>query len=390
MKPTRRFTLACLLLACCLVHADVPSAKEIDALIAQLGDDSGAKRRAAAKKLEAIGEPALPALRKAETAHRDIDVRLRAGLVVSAIERTFWNEIRHFDSIDDAVPTLAVSPDGKRLVSGGWKEKGEYVFRLWDLESGKELKKFEGHKNATICLTFAADGKRVLSGSFDGTCRLWDVEKGKELTTLKDPGRGMGWCQSVAFLPDGKHAVVGGVGGAWLSNLDDGGVVRCFFTTGTTVDGIAVSRDGKRLIVGRLDHAASILDVKTADVLHTLNGHTERVSAVAFAPDGKHVATCSDDKTVRLWDAETGKEVQCFTDHTDKVLTVAFSPDGKLLLTASHDGTARLLGVETGKELHSYRGHKGKVLCAVFTPDGKRVLTSGDDRTIRVWPIYRR
>src|SRR5262245_46428223 len=53
-------------------------------LIRQLGDDEFARREAASKELDAIGEPALDALRKA-TSHSDLEVRRRAQRVLAVV-----------------------------------------------------------------------------------------------------------------------------------------------------------------------------------------------------------------------------------------------------------------------------------------------------------------
>ena len=41
--------------------------------------------------------------------------------------------------------------------------------------SGEELRVFEGHENAVTSVAFSPDGERVVSGSWDDTLRLWQV-----------------------------------------------------------------------------------------------------------------------------------------------------------------------------------------------------------------------
>ena len=59
-------------------------AERIAAVIKQLGDDEFAKRETASKELEALGEPALPALRKARLSD-DAEIRRRAEEAIRAI-----------------------------------------------------------------------------------------------------------------------------------------------------------------------------------------------------------------------------------------------------------------------------------------------------------------
>jgi uncharacterized protein (TIGR03067 family) len=58
---------------------------KIARLIQQLGDDAFRKREAASKELDAIGEPALVALRKAAASSDDAEIRRRAERISEAI-----------------------------------------------------------------------------------------------------------------------------------------------------------------------------------------------------------------------------------------------------------------------------------------------------------------
>ena len=79
---------------------------------------------------------------------------------------------------EDYVNSVAYSPDETMAISGGRDDK---LLILWDLATGKELRRFEGHGDRIRMVTFLPDGKRVLSASEDGTlmsvgCQLRDTE----------------------------------------------------------------------------------------------------------------------------------------------------------------------------------------------------------------------
>jgi WD40 repeat protein/predicted Ser/Thr protein kinase len=68
------------------------------------------------------------------------------------------------------VRSVAFSPNGRRALSGAGAR-----LRLWDVESGQELRCFLGHRDAVWSVAFSPDGCRALSGSYDASIRLWHV-----------------------------------------------------------------------------------------------------------------------------------------------------------------------------------------------------------------------
>ena len=82
------------------------------------------------------------------------------------------------------VNCLVVTSDGQRCLSGsgpdweivwGYPEsmKPDNTVRLWDLATGKELARFEGHTKGVYCLAVSQDRKWAVSASADNTVRLW-------------------------------------------------------------------------------------------------------------------------------------------------------------------------------------------------------------------------
>jgi WD40 repeat protein len=62
---------------------------------------------------------------------------------------------------------VAVSPDGKRIVSGSHDKTA----KVWDAATGQETLTLKGHTNPVTSVAVSADGKRIVSGSEDQGAR---------------------------------------------------------------------------------------------------------------------------------------------------------------------------------------------------------------------------
>jgi WD40 repeat protein len=56
---------------------------------------------------------------------------------------------------------------------------------MWDAESGQEMRSFKGHASLLQSVALSPDGQRLVTGSRDFTVKVWDVESGEELLMLK-------------------------------------------------------------------------------------------------------------------------------------------------------------------------------------------------------------
>jgi hypothetical protein len=326
---------------------DTGDEKAIRGLVAQLGDESFAKRDAAEKRLLAIGTPALAPLRKAAKDGASLETRTRAADLVRAIGKSLVLEVRRFEGHAEEPQRMAtrvvVSPDGRRAVSSG-----SGMLRQWDLDSGQQLLAFGpiAAPNYWV-MRLSTDGKRVLAGGHDNNARIFDLATGKQLQEF--------------------------VGHTAL------------------LTGAALLPDGKRAITAAYDRSIRVWDAQTGKEIRILEKTGQMVRCLAVAPDGKTLAAADFPSTserggkVRLWDSDTGKLIRTMDGNTTAINTVSFSPDGKTVL----DGTLRLWEVASGKELKPFKDRPEGVRYAVFTPDGRRILTGGDNphSVLRVWDL---
>src|SRR5262249_54852212 len=118
--------------------------------------------------------------------------------------------------------------------------------------------------------------------------------------------------------------------------------------------GVAFSPDGKTVVTGGLDGTARLWDAATGEPVGAPMRHEGKVWAVTFSPDGSMVLTGGMDGTARLWDATTGRPIAPPLQRGGRVRAVAFSPDGRRIVTGCGDNTARLWDlpapVEGGRE----------------------------------------
>ena len=157
------------------------------------------------------------------------------------------------------------------------------------------------------------------------------------------------------------------------------------------VRAVAYSPDGALLAAGGGTPGVAgevlLLEARTGEVRHSLDGHRDYVYHLAFSPDGRLLATCGYDRLVRVWNVESGKPVSVLREHTEAIFAVAFSPDGALLASAAADRSIKIWDVESGSRQFTLTDPTDAVTTLAFDPRGRMLAAGAADKSIRLWEV---
>jgi WD40 repeat protein len=250
-----------------------------------------------------------------------------------------------------SVLSLAFSPDGKTLLTGGASQTDEAV--LWDVATAKRRSALKGG-GLIYSVAFSPDSTRVATAGWVGIkekkptakVALWEAASNKEALTLK--GYESSAVPCVAFFPDGKTVATGG------------GRAR-----GESVTGLV-----------------QLWDAATGKERGAFAGHAAPIVALVISPDGKTVAGAANgpDTAVILWDVSTGKQKMILRSRRDwaRIRALAFSPDGQTLAWGAANE------VDGNSELFLWDLITGKRIAAL--PERGGVGASPSPPTAGRWP----
>ncbi len=293
------------------------------------------------------------------------------------------SELTTFGTHAGTVTTVAVSPDGLWIASGGDDLAGEpsQTLQVWNLPR-REFVASLRDAGSIQSLAFTEDSGHLISGGSRGV-RFWQIPSGREVK------RGQGLAgQTIALA--GKAPVL--VASPWHpSGTPTPETLVAYDTRTETARALpvagwfpAVSADGRQLAYLDARRNIQLWDLATSRPLRTV-ATNRLLFTLRFSPDGRHLAAAGRMTHARVWDLnEPGKPPQLFA-HERNVWLADFSPDGRTLLTASSDQTIRLWDLATGEMGLELRGHGNEVRTAAFSADGRLLVSGSKDQSVRLW-----
>lgn len=341
--------------------------------------DSGQAATAARYLRQARGQPGGQKAKEVEELWFRLYTRLPRKSPIEA------REVKLFTGHTGDVNGVFLSADRRYALSGS----NDKTLKLWETDSGKCLRTFEGESGRIFSVGLSADGTVAISGGESGL-KLWDVESGRCLRTFEGDNYEV---RSVCLSVDGHLALSGSNYDKTIKlwEVDSGLCLRTLEGHLAGVNSVCLSADDRYILSGSADKTLKLWELATGRCLSTLRGHAEGVSAVYLSADCRIALSSSHDNTLKLWDLESGSCLRTFrgmnTGNISAMNSVCLSADGCFAISDSRDNKLKLWEIESSHCLYTLDGHKDEVLSVVLSSDGYYVLSGSMDKRIKLWQL---
>ena len=215
-------------------------------------------------------------------------------------------------------------------------------------------------------IAFDAGGRTLATGGHDGTVRLWNLQDGREIRRFEQRG----YVSDALFTPDDRYLVVDSEKEVYLWLLATGvhvGTIDKQAAKDEFMSVLGVSPDGRQLLLSSsAEHSVQVRAIPDLKIVARLL-HDDDVFSATYAKDGSSLLTASRDKTARVWDTTTWQEIARVAAN-GFMYSASYSPDEKFFVTASGDGLARIwaAGLDAMADVACRRLHRN------LTPDESR------------------
>ncbi len=235
----------------------------------------------------------------------------------------------------ETAAALAVSPDGKWLATAS----PENAIKLWDLSNGQVNKTLAGHAAPLTSFRFSPDGSRLFSASQDKTVRAWQVSDGSLIGRIDTPAP----VAALTLIGDGSKLATGGGDNMIRVWQTPAAPARALSGLPAGATSLAMSPDKKLLAIAGADGAIRVMDLASGQIAKTLSGHSGVVNDIAFQANGARLASAGADKTLRVWDMASGQQVISLESGAAAAAeAAALHPSGNQAVAGYADGSIAL------------------------------------------------
>jgi len=209
------------------------------------------------------------------------------------------------------VLSLAFSPDGKILATGGGDPSRSGELMLWDVEKQTLITEIkDAHSDTVFGMEFSYDGKQIVSGAADKFVKLFEV-------------------------PSGKH-------------------IRSFEGHTNHVLDVTIKADDTTIASAGADNAIKVWNIETGEQSRTIQNYSKQVTAIQFMGITEDMVSCGGDAAVKMHKSTNGQNFRNLAGAADFVYSVAATRDEKFVIAGGEDGIVRLWNGVNGQLIKQF------------------------------------
>lgn len=283
-----------------------------------------------------------------------------------------------FKGHTDAVYTIAQSPDGKLVFTGGF----DRTVRVWDAATAKQIRSYggtTGHQSLVLSIASSPNGEMIASGGSDNSLFLWSVPLRNAIREFSQVSPVV----SHALSTDGKLLAAISEDGtirAWQSI--DGKLLKEIPPTKSKGVKIQFSGNNQQVVAAYEDGFIRWFNLTDGKQLGVVSASNSKINGL-FSSGSNQVFSTDDDKQIKLWQTPSGTG-KLIASHNDAVTHFRLSSDYGTVVSIGNDRLAKAININsgsTGKET----ALPSAITASALFPNGSIVAFGQPDGKVVFW-----
>ena len=285
--------------------------------------------------------------------------------------------------------SLAVSPDGKLIMTGTTYMDQTGNLKIWDSQTLELVAKAPGQLFAITNIAFTPDGKQALIVRANHPLVLVDIETLQIKATFDKC-----FNSALALTPNGEFLFSHGDKNDPIKmfEISTGRCIRTFAVPSDTISQLALTPDGQYL-------SRSLPQQKRRLVWDIASGQEKMVNAAEEIPFVfsaafriNQSAVIRGNRVLNIWDCLKGEvirqiDVSTPGDAFSEISSMVLSPDQRFALIGMFKNGLQVWALDNGAHLATFLGHIHQLKNVAVSPEGRFAYSVGYDGFLKKWEL---